>query len=83
MPLKSVTVTKWNVSELVRLCLRKHDADDNASRSTYNNENDDGTDQEDEVVGVLYMYSQLQLIRHPQNSDFLRINRGAELRGSQ
>ena len=49
VPLKSVTITKWNVSELVRLCLRKHDADDNLSNAG-SNESEDSLDQEDEVV---------------------------------
>ncbi len=54
MPLKSVTVTPWNVSELVRLCLRKHDVDDAASLSTKSrdSEEDDDLDEEDEVVSL-------------------------------
>ena len=55
MPLKSVTITKWNVSELVRLCLRKHDADDNLSNAD-SNESEDSVDQEDEVVYFIYKY---------------------------
>ena len=71
VPLKSVTITKWNVSELVRLCLRKHDADDNLSNAG-SNESEDSLDQEDEVVckcktsqrilklkGVLFYFSKL------------------------
>ena len=49
VPLKSVTITKWNVSELVRLSLRKHDAEDNLSNAG-SNESEDSLDQEDEVV---------------------------------
>ena len=55
VPLKSVTITKWNVSELVRLCLRKHDADDNLSNAD-SNESEESLDQEDEVVYFIYKY---------------------------
>ena len=48
MPLTDIPVTQCTTSELVRLCLRKQDADDDAQSD--NSDESKLEDQEDEVV---------------------------------
>ncbi len=49
--MKSVSVTQWNVSELVRLCLRKHDTEETAE--TQSEDSEEELEEEDEVVSNL------------------------------
>ena len=49
VPLSDIPVTLYTVAELMRLCLRKHDAEtDGASKA----DSEDAETVEDEVVGV-------------------------------
>ena len=48
--MKSVSVTQWNVSELVRLCLRKHDTEETGD--TQSEDSEEELEEEDEVVST-------------------------------